>query len=592
MSANLSAEGDLSEALDNGMRLLERDPSAAVEQADAIIERNPDGAKAYRLRAAALRLLGRNHEADEAEQEALKASARHPLLFDARIRLAHNRIAEAERQLRTYLQDRPHEPVGLRMLAEVAMRAGHPQQAEALLRQALQIAPHFAAAQADLDALLMGKTGVVPGPDREREEGGRDASTEYGEAIALCEDMLARTADRASLWLHYGLLLRAAGRRQDSIAALRRATALLPELGEAWWSLADLKTVQFGEDDIRIMSAALATPDLSEENRVALHYALGKGLEDHGRYEESFRHYEQGGHLRRQSRPHEPEALERFVRDAEALFTPAFFEQRRGMGSAAPGPIFILGMPRAGSTLIEQILSSHSQIEGTMELNDLPDIAKVVGKGHVIGHQDSHYFDSLAAMTPQEAADYGAAYLWGAGLKRHTRKPFFVDKMPINWLQVGLIQLILPNAKIIDARRHPLSCCFSNFKQNFTAGQAFSFDLDDLGRFYRSYARMLAHFDAIAPGRIHRVLYEALVEDPESEIRRLLDFLGLPFEESCLHFHQNARAVRTSSSEQVRRPINREGLEQWRHFEPWLGPLKDALGPIVESYPAAPERWD
>jgi hypothetical protein len=276
-----------------------------------------------------------------------------------------------------------------------------------------------------------------------------------------------------------------------------------------------------------------------------------------------------------------------FVERTMALFTPEFFAQRRRFGSAAPDPIFVLGLPRAGSTLLEQILASHSQVEGTMELPDIPQIARELSR-HDGRDDEDGFFEAVAALSADDARRLGERYLEGTRVVRKSGTPYFVDKMPNNCLYVGLIQLLLPNARIIDARRHPLGCCFSCFKQHFARGQSFTYALDDLGRYYRDYVALMHHFDAALPGKVHRVLYESMVADTEAQVRALLEHCALPFEPACLRFYENERAVRTASSEQVRRPIFREALEHWRHYEPWLGPLKSALGPVLPAYPDVP----
>ena len=335
------------------------------------------------------------------------------------------------------------------------------------------------------------------------------------------------------------------------------------------------------------MNGALANEGLSDDDRLHLHFALGKALEDRGEAAAAFASYAEGNRLRRAQIHYDGEEISTHVRRSIALFTPEFFAARAGLGCAAPDPIFILGMPRAGSTLIEQILASHSRVEGTMELPDVPALAKrLSGRKHKSGV--SAYPECLAGLDPAALAALGEEFLQGTRVQRKTSRPFFIDKMPNNWLHVGLIRLILPKARIVDARRHPLGCCFSNFKQHFARGQGFTYDQAELGHYYRDYVALMAHFDAVQPGRIHRVIYERMVADPEDEVRRLLDFLDLPFEPACLKFYENERAVRTASSEQVRRPINREGLDQWRAFEPFLGPLEAALGPVLETYPEAP----
>jgi tetratricopeptide (TPR) repeat protein len=385
------------------------------------------------------------------------------------------------------------------------------------------------------------------------------------------------------VWMSYGHILKTVGRQADSVAAYRRAIDAAPGLGEAWWSLANLKTVAFGDADIAAMSGALGGSHLSGEDRFHLHFALGKAHEDRGEAEAAFGHYAEGNRLRRAQIDYDPDEIGDHVRRARAFFTAGRFESRKGQGCLAPDPIFVLGMPRAGSTLIEQILASHSRIEGTMELPDIPALAKRLG-ARKLKADASLYPECLADLDAVALRALGEEYLEGTRIQRRTGRPFFIDKMPNNWAHAGLIRLILPEAKIIDARRHPLGCCFSNFKQHFARGQGFAYDLAELGRYYSDYVALMAHIDAVQPGRVHRVLYETMIEDPEGEVRRLLDFLGLPFEPACLAFHENARAVRTASSEQVRRPINREGLDQWRPYEAWLGPLKEALGPVLDSW--------
>jgi Sulfotransferase family len=348
-----------------------------------------------------------------------------------------------------------------------------------------------------------------------------------------------------------------------------------------WWSLANLKTVHFLDSDLTAMEGELAHDTISAEDRFHLHFAMGKALEDRKEAAASFEQYRQGNALRRELISYDASDTTAHVDAAIRLFSPAFLTERAGQGCSSPEPIFILGMPRAGSTLIEQILSSHSQIEGTMELPDIPALFGRLGEIDVWSQQ-------LADLNAKRLQNMGEAYLERARPRRKTDRPFFIDKLPNNWIHTGFIKLILPNARIIDARRHPLGCCFSNFKQHFAHGQNFSYSLEDLGRYYADYVRLMAHFDAVSPGTIHRVIYEDMVAESETEIRQLLSALDLPFEEGCLRFYENDRAVRTASSEQVRKPIFREGTELWQMFEPWLDPLKASLGTVLTAYPAAP----
>jgi hypothetical protein len=375
-------------------------------------------------------------------------------------------------------------------------------------------------------------------------------------------------------------MLKTIGRQAEGVAAYRRAIALKQTLGEAWWSLANLKTVRFDEADLRAMEVALQAKDLSDEDRFHLDFALGKALHDMGRPDEAFAHYAVANALRLKSQPYQPEQIARSVDRCIAAFAAEVFANEAG-GSGAPDPIFVVGMPRAGSTLVEQILASHSLVEGTSELPDIP----------VLSRKPGPYPKGILGASPDERRALGEEYLKRAGVQRRTDRPYFIDKLPNNWMFVPFIQLILPNAKIIDARRHPLGCCFSNFRQQFARGQDFTYDLADVGRYYADYVRLMAHVDAVLPGRVHRVIYERIVDDTESEVRRLLDYCGLEFEPKVLEFYNTERAVRTASSEQVRQPIYREATEEWRAYEPHLGPLKEALGPVLDAYPDAPAAF-
>jgi tetratricopeptide (TPR) repeat protein len=534
---------------------------------------------------------------DPALERALAAAVRNPALLRAAQALLDNDLPVAEGILRPYLHDDPLDVAAIRMMAELAGRLGRYADAEKLLRRALELAPGFAAARANLATALYRQNRpaeAVAELDRllEEEEDhpghanlkaaalGRLGSHE--EAILLYGQVLERLPDQPKVWMSYGHMLKTVGRTGDGIAAYRRAIALAPTLGEAWWSLANLKTVKLGPADVAAMEGALAEPGLARADVYHLHFALGKALEDGGEPARAFGHYEEGNRLRREGIGYDAEETTRQVDRTIALLTRDFFAARAGWGSPAPDPIFILGMPRAGSTLVEQILASHPLVEGTAELPDVPMIARRLGGG------DGAYPESLASLSADEARALGEEYLERAHLQRREGTPFFIDKMPNNWVHVGLIHLILPNAKIIDARRHPLDCCVSNFRQHYARGQGFSYALADMGRYYADYVRLMAHFDAVLPGRVLRIVHENLVEDPEAEIRRLLDALGLDFDPACLRSHETKRAVRTASSEQVRRPINRDGIGQWRAYEPWLAPLKHALGPVLTSWSDAP----
>ncbi|HET9638253.1 MAG TPA: sulfotransferase [Allosphingosinicella sp.] len=522
--------------------------------------------------------------------------------MEAGLALVEGRLADAERLLRPHLKERPTDIAAIRMMAELAGRLGRYPDAETLLRRALDLAPGFTAARANLATVLYRQN--RPAEAIEILDALLDAQPEnpshqnlkaaalgriggFEEAIHIYRQVLDRLPDQARIWMSFGHVLKTVGRLDEGIAAYRRAIALAPALGEAWWSMANLKTVRLDRADVDSMTAALAAPGLTREDLFHLHFALGKAHDDSGEPNEAFRHYAEGNRLRRALIDYDADETRRAVDRSIALFTPAFFAERDGWGCPAPDPVFILGMPRAGSTLIEQILASHGEVEGTMELPDIPALVKRLG-GRTRKSEDSAYPETLAALGPDALRSLGEDYLERARIHRKTGKPFFIDKMPNNWAHVGLIRLILPNARIVDARRHPLDCGFSNFRQHYARGQSFSYDLADIGRYYSDYVRLTAHFDRVLPGWIHRVVHERLIEEPEQEIRALLEALGLPFDPACLRFHENKRAVRTASSEQVRRPINREGVDQWRAYEAHLGPLKDALGPVLEAYPEPP----
>ncbi|WP_447757733.1 sulfotransferase [Sphingopyxis fribergensis] len=597
------------EALANARRLLAGQPAAALAQAQAIIAAVPTSAAAHRLAAHALRALNREQEAQAASLAAVGATIHDEAMVDAALALAEDRLPDAEGALRERLREDATDVAAIRMLAEVAGRIGRYDDSEKLLSRALQLAPGFGAARANLatvyykqnrfaeaaetlDTVLEGDPGNPAHANLRAAALGRIGG--YDESLALYEELTRRFPDHAKLWMSYGHMLKTVGRQDDSIAAYRRALAADPGLGEIWWSLANLKTIRFDVGDRAAMEAALSAADPAGEaradDRLHLHFALGKAYDDAAEHDAAFRHYSAGNAIRADQLGYRTAETSAAVDAIVATCSPEFFAARADAGDPAADPIFILGMPRAGSTLIEQILSCHSAIEGTMELPDIPALA--LGLGREKYDDGRRWVEALAETPPERLAEMGAAFLRRTAVQRKTDKPFYIDKLPNNWLYIAFIRVALPNAKIVDARRHPLDCCFSNFRQHYAKGQAFSYGLADVGRYYRDYVRLMAHVDAVQPGRVHRVIHEALLEEPEAEVRALLAYLGQPFEEACLAFHSNARAVRTASSEQVRRPINRDGVGQWRPYDAWLGPLRQALGPVLTAYPAVPADLD
>jgi tetratricopeptide (TPR) repeat protein len=407
------------------------------------------------------------------------------------------------------------------------------------------------------------------------------------EAIALMETAVADHPDEEQAWLLCGHLLREVGQQSRAIEMYRQALAIRPHSGRAYWSLANLKTFRFSREDLTTMQALLARGAIRSADLTHFEFALGQALEDEGEFAASFEHYARANALRRSTVGHDVGALTADVERLKALHSAGFFAERCGWGSGRTDPIFIVGLPRCGSTLLEQILASHSQVEGTRELADISALALELGaQANPTGRRE--HPESVAALGRPDVGAFAERYLSRTQAHRRLGKPRFVDKMLGNFSHIGFIHLMFPHAAIIDARRHPLGCGFSCYRQLFPREHGFTYDLSELGRYYRDYAELMEHFDAVLPKRVHRVYYEQLVADPPGEVRRLLDYCGLPFEQQCLQFYENPRVVQTISSEQVRRPIYSDAVDQWRHYEPWLGPLKDALGGWIETYPRAP----
>lgn len=601
MFAPMQGTGTIEEALGRTRRLLQSDAALAAAQAREIIAADPINAEAQRLLARALRSIGDIEGAEKSELEAIRVSTHDALLVRAAIALSDNELHAAERLLRPRLKENPFDVAAIRMMAELAGRLGRYTDAENLLRRAIELAPRFDAARANLATVLYKQNRPVEAidlldtlltgdPDNAQHSNLKAAALGrvggFDEAIELYERVLNQYPDQPKIWMSYGHVLKTVGRQSDSIAAYRRAIALTPQLGEVWWSLANLKTVRFDAADLDAMRAALSRGDLAEEDCFHLHFALAKALEDIGEPMTAFDHYAAGNRLRRAMIDYDAGEIAGLVDRMIATFKPAFLSDREGGGCPVPDPIFILGMPRAGSTLIEQILASHPMIEGTQELPDIPELARRLG-GRKDRGDASAYPECLSQTNAADLLALGEEYLQRTRVQRKTDKPRFIDKLPNNWLHAGFIHLILPNAKIIDARRHPLDCCYSNFRQHFARGQGFTYDQAELGLYYRDYVRLMTHLDTVLPGRVHRVFHEDMLDDTEAQVRALLDYLGLPFDPACLRFWENDRAVRTASSEQVRRPINRDGVGQWRPVEDRLGPLKSALAEALTGYPRA-----
>jgi tetratricopeptide (TPR) repeat protein len=568
---------------------------SVLEQA---VQLAPDLAEAWRELSLLHGARGETLACDAAYARFDELAPENARLGEAATALANERLDAAEALLRRALERSPHDVAALRLLAEVAAAREDFPQAERLLGECLRLAPGYSRARLDLVLVLQRQMKGEPmlpllerllqfTPDDLRYRVLQAAAYrllgQVERAIEILRALVGGFSGNELVWLQYGHALRSAGRQDEAIEAYRTGIELKPGSGAAWFGLAELKTFQFTAGDIAAMQTQLAREELRHDERVYLEFSLGKALEDAGDFAGSFAHYARGNELRRAVIRYDRGAIGRLVQRTRSLFTREFFAARAGSGASAADPIFIVGLPRAGSTLLEQILASHSQVEGTRELTD------VLGFALELGEREKEepgrtpaYPQSIARLTRAEAAALGERYLAQARPHRLLGRPRFIDKMGSNFLYVGLIHLILPNARIIDARRSALGCCFANFKQHFPMGLWFTYDLEDLGRYYREYVSLMAHFDAVLPGRVHRICYEDLVVDLEGEVRRLLDYLELPFEEQCLRFHETRRVVQTVSSEQVRQPLYTQGIEQWRNFESWLTPLKEALGELAQ----------
>jgi predicted Zn-dependent protease len=569
-----------------------RQAPEAIKAFSRAVELNPALPASWQVLTSLYRMVGRPQESANAAQHVAKLASLAPEVVTARSMVADGNLREAEELIRGYLQQRPDDIEALRVLAQVAQRNEFAKDAATLLEAVLKASPGYRAARHDyvlalidlhrhkdareqIDLLIaaepdnlshrMTRAGILVG----------EGSTEA--AIAEYEALVPLQPHNPELQLSLGHALKTQGRREAAERAYGEAARQRPEFGDAYWSLANLKTYRFDDAQLTALREQVASRRIPLVDRYHLCFALGKALEDRGEYAESFEYYARGNALKRAEGNYRPDVLERTIDRQIELCTHEFFAQREGWGCEDPAPIFIVGLPRAGSTLLEQILASHSRVEGTMELADIPRLVSSLDL-HASG---ARYPDVLALPRAENFRSFGEAYIRDTRHYRVAGRPLFIDKMPNNFRHAGLIHLMLPNAKIIDARREPMACCFSNFKQLFASGQQFTYSLQDIGRYYAMYVRLMDHWDAVLPGRVLRVQHEDVLDDLEGSVRRLLAFCGLDFEPACVEFHKTERRVHTASSEQVRRPINREGVEQWKNFEPWLGELRAALGPFA-----------
>lgn len=566
----------------------------AIEAYEQAVAFNPALAASWKALGELYAARGEREAAERALAQHRRLAAQPRELVSVASFMHEGKLYKAERLCRAFLQRNPHHLEAMRLLAALGVELHVLDDAEFLLESALEFAPDFLLARIDYVGVLHRRQKYAQALEQARKVREADpgnpafemmyanqcmAVGDYDTALAAFDALLARHPDNAELQLVRGHALKTIGRQPEAISAYRAAASVRPGFGDAWWSLANLKTYRFGDDELERMRALEAGPGLPVTDRYHLSFALGKALEDRGCYAESFSAYLRGNELKQAELRYEPARMEQEFRLQMSVCDAALFAAHAGHGAAAPDPIFIVGLPRAGSTLLEQILACHSQVDGTLELPHVMAIAHRLD-GRRRRDEEPRYPAVLHELDAERLGQLGEEYLRETRMYRQGA-PRFTDKMPNNFRHIGLIHLMLPGARIIDARRHPLACCLSGFKQLFAEGQEFTYGLEEIGRYYRAYVELMDHWDEVLPGRILRVQYEDVVADLETEVRRLLDFCGLEFEPACLEFHRSERVVRTASSEQVRRPLFAGGVDHWRNFEPWLGPLKQALGPAL-----------
>ena len=568
-----------------------RQAQPAIEAFLRAVNLNPALPASWNLLHGLYKMTGQTANAEIAAAHMRKLGELPTEVVTATSMFSDGEVFPAERLIRDYLLKHGDHVEGMRLLAKIGMKLDVLDDAEVLLENVVRIQPEYHAARHDYAVVLLQRHKHARALEElERllqvDPGHRGYRTthasvwvglgQHEKAIQMFRDILAETPRAADLHLSVAHALKTVGQQQEAVDSYRQAIECRPGYGEAYWSLANLKTYRFTPQDIERMREQEATPHLALEDRYHLCFALGKALEDQQQYAASFQYYERGNALKNEETRFRIEPIERNAGLQAQTCTRELFESRRACGHLSDEPIFIVGLPRSGSTLLEQILASHSRVEGTLELPDIPRLVAGL-QGRDPDSDNPSYPGVLAHLDARTLEGYGARYLHDTRVYRTTARPRFIDKMPNNFRHIGLIHLILPNARIIDARREPMACCFSNFKQLFASGQEFTYSIEDIARYYRSYVELMRHWDQVLPGKVLRVQHEDVVEDLEGNVRRLLEFCGLEFEPACLEFYKNQRSVRTASSEQVRRPIYKEGLDQWRNFEPWLGPLRTAL---------------
>lgn len=590
------ASGRAYQELGHALRDMGDMPGALSAYQDAVA-RNNALLGSWQMLAQIHERAGREVPAEFANAQIEHLAALPPQLRSVASLIQEGRLYKAEQLCRHYLQNYGHHVEGMRLLAQIAGSFNVHDEAEFLLESAVVIDPANIAAHFDYVGTLQKRQKLSQALEqanflRAKDPGNPQIEMLYAnqslavgnfdEALRIYRGQSGRAPNNPGIHLTMGHALKTTGQQADAIVAYTRAYQLKPDFGDAYWSLANLKTYRFDTEQIAAMRAIEGAPTTQLADRYHLCFALGKALEDHGAYPDSFAYYDRGNRLKREEVGYDWRRVTREI-DRQIEFTSAeLFADKTGSGDVARDPIFVLGLPRAGSTLLEQILASHSLIEGTMELPNILALSHKLGGRRRID-EEPDYPANLGELSAADFSAFGEAFIADTAIHRKSGKPFFIDKMPNNFRHIGLIHLILPNAKIIDARRGARSCCFSGFKQLFAEGQEFTYGLQEVGHYYSDYVRLMTHWDTVLPGKVLRVTYEDVVADLEPQVRRMLDFLELPFEDACLNFHRTERAVRTASSEQVRQPIFKSGVDHWENFSPWLDPLRAVLGPELSA---------
>ena len=589
-----------------------RDASRAIDAFQRAVSFNPALPASWSMLERLYRMTGDVKNAVLAAEHASTLKHLPPDVVRAGSLFSDGEVTQAESVIRAFLLEAGDHIEGMRLLARIEHQRNVLDEAELLLEAVLKLAPDYPAARLNYARVLIDQQKYVRACEEldtllKLEPGSKDFLSLYAtaraglgaheSAIALYRQLLADAPAEPELHLLLAHSLKTVGRQREAVESYQAAALVRPSFGDAYWSLANLKTYRFSEDQIDRMRAEEAAPTTQSVDRYPLCFALGKALEDRQEYAESWLYYERGNALTRAGSRYRPEITETNTRKQIEVCTAQFFAARAGVGVQDRDPIFIVGLPRSGSTLIEQILASHSQVEGTQELSDIPRMV-IELQGRHPDPDNPRYPAVLSNLTAEDFRRLAERYLRDTRAYRQARageprpgmrqagapRPSFIDKMPNNFRHIGLIHLMMPGARIIDVRREPMACCVSNLKQLFASGQEFTYSIEDIAHYYRTYLDLMRHWNAVLPGRVLRVSYEDVVDDLEGNVQRILEFCGLQFEPACLEFHKTQRSVRTASSEQVRQPLFREGLCQWRNYEPWLRPLEDALGDALIRY--------